>query len=384
MGPPLAQPIASEGAQDLPWLMTPRESIELIRASRPHVRPSEAITIPPESSTPAPRVRQPAVEPAVSRVSPPARRPINPRSLIAATGIVAVTGLAYTLGQMRAGVDPGVRQVQPVQVAVPAGPSSAASLAPAADSGATRPVVTAVEPVRRPPPAERSPVVRPPAVPPVSRASAGGDAISPATRQSNTERRDAPPPATRESTANPPPVTPPPVTPPPVVASTAAQAAAQEPPPQSVPPGQLTAPAPPVAVAPAAHAPREPDRELGAGGWTVVNLADAGTALGGTIGAIDGLAIESIAQSTAGARVRVRVAQIAESGDRIVLTETRAGASVRSDGPVRVTALRVMPPSEAYPFATGSASLGNVLITAKTTLSADALRQLLDRLAAVQ
>lgn len=141
-----------------------------------------------------------------------------------------------------------------------------------------------------------------------------------------------------------------------------------------------SAPAAPVAPATAG----EPDRELGAGGWAVVDRAEATSILGGTLGAIQGLSIESIAKSTAGNRTRVRLAQLTQSGERIVLTETRAGAAVRGgSGPAVVTALRVMPASEAYPWSTGTASLGNILVTVKTSLSADILRPLLQRLAEV-
>jgi hypothetical protein len=111
-----------------------------------------------------------------------------------------------------------------------------------------------------------------------------------------------------------------------------------------------------------------------------VDRAAAIQALGGTFGAIEGLYIESITQSTAGARARVRVAQLTSSGERIVLTETRAGAAVRGAGPAVVTALRVMPASEAYPFSTGTVSLGNILITVKSTIQADTLRSLLAKL----
>ena len=144
------------------------------------------------------------------------------------------------------------------------------------------------------------------------------------------------------------------------------------------------APAPaPAAPVPASTA-GEPDRELAAGGWAVVDRAEATTILGGTLGAIQGLSIESVAKSTAGNRTRVRVAQLTQAGERIVLTETRAGAAVRGgSGPAVVTALRVMPASEAYPWSTGTASLGNILVTVKTSLSADVLRPLLQRLAEV-
>ena len=56
-----------------------------------------------------------------------------------------------------------------------------------------------------------------------------------------------------------------------------------------------------------------------------------------------------------------------------------AGAA-GTGGPARVTALRILPASDAYPFSTGTATLGNLLITAKSSLAADVLRPLLERL----
>ncbi|OYV65446.1 MAG: hypothetical protein B7Z72_12270 [Gemmatimonadetes bacterium 21-71-4] len=137
----------------------------------------------------------------------------------------------------------------------------------------------------------------------------------------------------------------------------------------SVPP-----PPPPAAAA-------EPDSGLAAGGWLRVARADAISALGGTLGVIPGLSIESMAQSAAGDRPRVRVAQLTASGERIVLTETRAGADVRGGpGPAAVTSIGVMPASKAYPWSTGTVSFGNILVTAETHLAADALRSYLGRM----
>ena len=125
----------------------------------------------------------------------------------------------------------------------------------------------------------------------------------------------------------------------------------------------------------------EPDRELSDGGWGVVSRADAIITLGGTLGVIEGLGVESIARSAAGARQRVRVVQLTDAGQRIILTETRAGAAVRgAEGPAHVTALRVMPPSEAYPYSTGTVSFGNILITARSTAPVEVLRTLLARM----
>jgi Carboxypeptidase regulatory-like domain len=125
----------------------------------------------------------------------------------------------------------------------------------------------------------------------------------------------------------------------------------------------------------------EPDSELAAGGWIRVSRGEAASVLGGTLGVVPGLSIETVAQSAAGNRPRIRVAQLTPAGVRIVLTETRAGADVRGGpGPAVVTALRVMPASEAYPWSTGTVSFGNILITVKTHLAADTLRSFLSRL----
>jgi hypothetical protein len=43
--------------------------------------------------------------------------------------------------------------------------------------------------------------------------------------------------------------------------------------------------------------------------------------------------------------------------------------------------MRVIPPSEAYPVTTGTASFGNQLVTAKASLPADSVRAMLARLA---
>ena len=81
----------------------------------------------------------------------------------------------------------------------------------------------------------------------------------------------------------------------------------------------------------------------------------------------------------------MRVVQITDGGQRLALTETRAGAAVSGGtGPAHVTALRVMPPSEAYAFTTGTVSFGSILITVKTSIAPDALHALLERLAEVR
>jgi hypothetical protein len=90
--------------------------------------------------------------------------------------------------------------------------------------------------------------------------------------------------------------------------------------------------------------------------------------------------IESFAQPSSGTRPRVRVAHLAESGERIILVVTRSGPAARPPNP-RLTALRVMPASEAFPETTGTASYGGLVVTATATLSADELKSLLVGLA---
>jgi hypothetical protein len=99
------------------------------------------------------------------------------------------------------------------------------------------------------------------------------------------------------------------------------------------------------------------------------------------IAVIRDLVVESIALPENATRPRVRVAQLTAAGERIVLTQTRSGAPVASRNP-RVTALRIVPPSQTYPVTTGTASFGNLLVTAKADLPGDELRGLLARLVA--
>jgi hypothetical protein len=123
------------------------------------------------------------------------------------------------------------------------------------------------------------------------------------------------------------------------------------------------------------------DEELTGGDWTVAEVAPAAEQLGGAVAVIPGLWVESVAVPAAGSRRRVRVAQLTTAGDRIVLTQTRSAAP-GAGGTPRVTALRVIGPTEAYPVTTGTASFGSLLVTAKTNLSADSLRTLLATLSA--
>jgi Domain of unknown function (DUF4388)/Carboxypeptidase regulatory-like domain len=139
-------------------------------------------------------------------------------------------------------------------------------------------------------------------------------------------------------------------------------------PPPAAPPAVPVAPVAPVV-------PAEADEELAAGGWVSSDLASAAGTLGIPLAVIPGLYMESVSVPESGGRPRVRVAQLTASGQRIVLTQTRAGAPV--PGTPRVTALRIIPASQTYPLTTGTASFGNLLVTAKAAMPGDALRALL-------
>jgi hypothetical protein len=130
----------------------------------------------------------------------------------------------------------------------------------------------------------------------------------------------------------------------------------------------LAAPPKPVA--------NDADEELAGGAWAVNDLVRATEVLGVPLAVIPGLYIESIAVPETASRPRVRIAQLTLSGERIVLTETRSGAPVSGGNP-RVTALRIIPASQTYPLTTGTASFGNLLVTAKAALPGDSLRALL-------
>ncbi len=121
------------------------------------------------------------------------------------------------------------------------------------------------------------------------------------------------------------------------------------------------------------------DEELDAGQWTVTDLAEAEIVLGRPVAIIADLWVESVARPTTGTRPRVRVAHLTESGERITLVESRSGP-VNAAAISRVTALRIIPPTEAYPITTGTVSFGNLLVTAKATLPEASLRSFLQRL----
>jgi hypothetical protein len=379
--PPATEPRATA---DLVWLQSPEEAMQQIRASRSVVRPSPPSSSPPSpppsAAQSAPRVIPvpPPSEPRRSRpgiagvdVPPPVRQ--APRAPEAAPGVVRLEIRAATL--RRAGIAAAVGGL--VLISYWAGGRGGAPASPDSGTVAAAPAPQPAEP-RQPAP---SPATRPPA----ERPSAPAPTPARAQPAQTTQRAPAPVTMTTPAVAQNPPA----AVARPTPAEAAATPATSAPAPASTP---AAAPVTPPAVATPAPAPEparpaptaaEPDRELAAGGWTTVSREDAAAALGGTLGAIQGLSIESISQSTSGTRVRVRVTQLTDSGQRITLTQTRSGAAVRA-GPATLTALRVMPPSEAFPYSTGTASLGNVLITARTGIPADELRAHLERLAEVR
>jgi hypothetical protein len=318
----------------------------------------------PAPALPAPTRTAKVTASAKALMDPEAAVVIRVRHLVAAAALIVVGVAGYLLGSRTAGGPSG--QV----VAVP----------PATETAAAEPVpATTRSPARTTPPVSE-PAARG-TLPADTRAAAR---TTPPPRQAAT----APPttPAIRQA-ANPPtgaagqPVQ---------AAPTPTQQVAAAPPPQPQPAAAEPAPA---AAAPAPSAARavvptgpapatsQPDADLATGGWSAVGREEAAQLLGGAIGVIPGLHIESITRSVTGSRARVRIVQITSAGERIALTETRAGAAVRGAGPMAVTALRVMPASEAYPFSTGTVSFGNLLITVKTTVPVDALQPLLQRIA---
>lgn len=123
----------------------------------------------------------------------------------------------------------------------------------------------------------------------------------------------------------------------------------------------------------------EPDAELEEGNWTVTDLDGAAAFLGRPVAVISDLWIESVAIPATGTRPRVRIAHLVDSGERISLVVSRSGPANRAAVP-RVTALRIIPATEAYPITTGTASFGAFLVTAKTRLPAETLRTLLQEL----
>lgn len=143
---------------------------------------------------------------------------------------------------------------------------------------------------------------------------------------------------------------------------------------------------PPTAAPSAPAVALGPDTELEAGGWTTVTRAEAASILGGSLAAIQGLRIESISTSSVGGRARVRVAQIARTGTRIVLTQMSSGAeSAPIPAGTRPTEVSVSEmSSEGSPATIGTASLAGIFVTVRSTLPAGDLRPLILRLAAAR
>jgi hypothetical protein len=129
-----------------------------------------------------------------------------------------------------------------------------------------------------------------------------------------------------------------------------------------------------------AVAPLSADTELAAGGWTAMNKTEAAATIGGTLAQIQGLRIESVTTSSVGGRPRVRVAQIARSGQRIVLMEMSSGAPAGAH-PYHPADVNVSP---AEGLSIGTATLGTAFITAKSMMAADDLRPLLQKLGEVR
>ncbi len=410
---PAAKPATARAparSKEIVWVTSPEESLEIIRSSRADLRAVASVS--PAATTPAKEVtaqpapaKSPAPAPSTQK-QPQAQRSLVVRRLAIAAAIGSVGVVGYLAGQLGAR-GPAVSAVlatatapsQPAAAArPPAGPESAPKTGveavprPAPRAATSRPrTAAAAPPAPAPAPAPQ------PAVVAVTESPRPQPAVVPATQE--------PAPTVgvvkgivRDASGRP-------VTGARVIVrgtsiavATDGSGAFEIP---NLPDGQVALIASARGLLPtradvgakagsavsadltlkAAPSAAEADKELAAGGWAPVEREEAATILGGTLGGIEGLLVESIAKSTAGSRPRVRVALLTESGQRLVLTETRAGAAVRpGPGPARVTALRVMPPSEAYPLSTGTASLGNLLITAKATLAVEALKALLEQL----
>jgi len=385
-----------ERTQDLIWLQSPQESMEMIRASRSTLPKSdvEPRVIPraPSSANPAPptvrasaviedavpaqtterRVAQPVRAPrAAGPTAPPPRLPgqivISVRQLAIAAGITGVALLGYAVGHMgrATGAHPSEHAATDTpSVTSPAMGQPASRLrsySPGGSSAGNHAAVR-VNVIGAPP----STAARPTGAASQGLARTTPEPHSNVTQLAAAAPAPAPTPAAPASDAQ---------------TTPAASAPTPAPAPAAAAPAQPAAPAP--ITLQSASASGGPDAELATGGWQPIERADAAALMGGTLGVIPGLGLESITRSTTGSRPRVRVAQVAPGGERIVLTETRSGAAVRP-GPAVITALRVMPASEAYPFSTGTVSFGAILITAKSSVSADALHGHLEKLVEAQ
>lgn len=354
---PVAPPQSSRLSRDIVWLTSPQEADEIRRSHHRAVAP------PPAAAAPTKPVAPAAAKPPVPPVPPAARPPAPPAP--------PATKLATPPPAPTKTPEPGPPAMKP---------RPEAQLAP-------EPVAPAVEqpPIRRRAPVRALAIAVAGAVVVtgayVTLRSASGRSVR-AVAANAPAPIAAPPVQSRPESITPPSPTAVPAAS--VVAAPASdtvrQRASTQP---ALDTGRTRTVAPTVAAPVAAPAPPPvplaPDAELAMGGWRPIDRAEAINILGGRLGAIRGLGIESITTSEARGRTRVRVAQVTRSGQRIVLIET-AGVDVPSSGAVRVTAVSVMPPLEASGESIGSASLGNLQITARSALAPDALRPLLGRL----
>ena len=389
-------------SKDLQWLLSPDEADNLLRTSRTAPpAPAAPVSAPPVTTPAEPRVATAAPVPApVERPAPqvklavaaPAPAGLSPRVRVIAA--LAVILAAVGLGWVTAPLLQSDRGVAPAAVPSPAQAAPAEPAAPPREEiAATVPIAPPVRQDAAPDRRAAMPPVRAPATPPapvpaapavgsvrgVARDAATGAplasvriAVAGTLLSALTDAAgvfvitDVPPGSVSlaASAADRPAASRDVV----VQAGGVVQAEfSLEPAPQ---PAAPAAPAAPVPVA-----PLEADDELAAGGWVMSDLASAAGTLGIPLAVIPGLYVESVSVPESGGRPRVRVAQLTASGQRIVLTETRAGAPV--PGTSRVTALRIIPASQTYPLTTGTASFGNLLVTAKAAMPGDSLRALL-------
>jgi serine/threonine protein kinase len=129
----------------------------------------------------------------------------------------------------------------------------------------------------------------------------------------------------------------------------------------------------------------EPDRELRAGLLQPINTTEALALLGGTLGAIGGLQIESIATSKLKTGSPVRVVQHLADGRHLVLLESRDRAAARrTPAGATATVSDLRPPRTGVPFSSATVRLGRLTIEARAAIGADSLRDLVGRLAPVR
>jgi len=381
--PPVAKPSPAGAAQktaDISWLVTPDESLELIRASRgvlvPRIpgtgrkpAPTTAV-VPPAAPAPIPApapLRQPAAARRPAPPEPARAKPATRRWLAAAAAVVVLSGATWLARPLLRGSGApasdalgGVAPAKPRPLAVRTPPSPAegpdqVASAPLSDSAIAEPRAEAAPPVTR----ATTPSLSPPA-PGVTRRS-----IAPPTT-----------PVSRPDT-----LATPVSRPPEVVARTPADTPSVAVQPPAVAPVPAPAQPKPAETPPASAV--ETDPELLAGTWVRTNRSEAEAELGRGIVTVPGLPIVSIARPGTAGRSGIRIVQTLESGDPLELVLTRPaflnrGAAAGGD---RVTAVRVAVLEGSGGAASGSARLGGYLINAKARVSADELKALLAHLA---